>query len=35
MTIVARRLEWMKMPLGAEVCLGPGDVVLDRDPAPP
>jgi len=26
---------WMKMPLGREVCLGPGDIVLDGDPAPP
>ena len=23
------------MPLGTEVDLGPGDFVLDRDPAPP
>jgi len=23
------------MPLGIKVCLGPGDVVLDGDPAPP
>ena len=23
------------MPLGMEVCLGPGDFVLDGDPAPP
>jgi len=23
------------MPLGTEVGLGPGDIVLDRDPAPP
>ena len=23
------------MPLGAEVGLGPGDIVLDGDPAPP
>jgi len=23
------------MPLGMEVCLGPGDFVLDEDPAPP
>jgi len=26
---------WNKMPLGMEVRLGPGDVVLDGDPAPP
>ena len=26
---------WIKMPLGTEVSLGPGDFVLDGDPAPP
>jgi len=26
---------WVKMPLGMEVGLGPGDFVLDGDPAPP
>jgi len=25
---------WIKMPLGTEVGLGPGDIVLDGDPAP-
>jgi len=25
----------IKMPLGIELCLGPGDFVLDGDPAPP
>ena len=25
---------WIKMPLGAQVGLSPGDIVLDRDPAP-
>ena len=25
---------WIKMPLGTEVDLGPGDFVLDGDPAP-
>jgi len=25
---------WIKMPLGMEVGLGPGDFVLDGDPAP-
>jgi len=25
----------IKMPLGTEVCLGPGHIVLDGDPAPP
>jgi len=26
---------WINMPLGTEVGLGPGDFVLDGDPAPP
>ena len=26
---------WIKMPLGREVGLGPRDIVLDGDPAPP
>jgi len=26
---------WIKMPLGTEVDLGPGDIVLDGNPAPP
>ena len=26
---------WIKMPLGTEVGLGPGDIVLDGDPASP
>jgi len=26
---------WTKMPLGVEIGLGPGDIVLDGDPAPP
>jgi len=26
---------WIRMPLGTEVGLGPGDIVLDGDPAPP
>jgi len=25
---------WIEMPLGMEVDLGPGDFVLDGDPAP-
>ena len=25
---------WIKMPLGTEVSLGPGHIVLDGDPAP-
>jgi len=27
--------EWIKMPLGTEVGLGSGDIVLDGGPAPP
>jgi len=26
---------WIRIPLGTEVGLGQGDIVLDRDPAPP
>jgi len=26
---------WIKMPLGTEVCLGPGNFVLDGNPAAP
>ena len=26
---------WIKMPLGTEVGVDPGDIVLDGDPAPP
>jgi len=26
---------WIKIPLGGEVDLGPGNIVLDGDPAPP
>jgi len=26
---------WIKMSLGVELGLGPGDFVLDRDPVPP
>jgi len=26
---------WIKIPLGTEVGLSPGDIVLDGDPAPP
>jgi len=32
MSAVAKRL-WMKMPLGTEIGLEPGDIVLDGDPA--
>jgi len=28
-------VEWIKMPLGTEVGLGPGHIVLDGHPAPP
>jgi len=27
-------VRWIKMKLGTEVGLGPGHIVLDRDPAP-
>jgi len=26
---------WIRIPLGTEVGLGPGHIVLDGDPAPP
>jgi len=26
---------WIEMPLGMEVSLGPGHIVLDGDPGPP
>jgi len=26
---------WIRMPLGTEVGLGPGHIVLDKEPAPP
>jgi len=29
-----QRARWIKVPLGREVDLGPGDTVLDGDPAP-
>ena len=31
----AQAAGWIKMPLGMEVGLDPGDIVLDGDPAPP
>jgi len=34
MSIVASTAGWIKMPLGMEVGLGPGLIVLDGDPAP-
>ena len=30
-----QRPGWIKMPLAREVRLGPGDILLDGDPAPP
>ena len=33
--MLSDRYGWIKMPLGMEVGLGPGDIVLERDPAPP
>jgi len=30
-----QRAGWIKIPLGTEVGLGPGDIVLDGDPPPP
>jgi len=36
MSVVAKRLDgWIKMPLGTEVGLDPGHIVLGGDPAPP
>jgi len=36
MSIVAKRLHgWIKVPLGSEVGLGPGLIVLDGDQLPP
>ena len=35
MSVVAKRLDGFKMPLGTEVGFGPGDIVLDGDPVPP
>jgi len=34
MSVVAKRLDVIKVPLGREVDLGPGYIVLDEDPAP-
>jgi len=35
MSVVAKRVDGIfKMPLGTEVGLGPGDIVLDGDPDP-
>jgi len=35
MFIVAPTAEWIKMPLGMEIGLGPGHIVLDGDTALP
>jgi len=35
MSIVAKWLDGLRCPLGMEAGLGPGDFVLDGDPAPP
>jgi len=35
MFIMAKIGEWIKMALGMELGLSPGDFVLDGDPAPP
>ena len=35
MSVVAKRLDELRMPLGMEVELSPGNIVLDEDPAPP
>jgi len=32
---VGQMAGWIKMPLGTEVGLGPGDIALDGDPTPP
>jgi len=36
MTLVycGQTVGWIKMKLGVKVCLGPGRIVLDGDPAP-
>jgi len=31
----SQTVRWTKVPLGTEVSLGPGDIVLDGDPIPP
>jgi len=35
MSIVAKRLQWIKIPLSTEVGLGLRNTVLDGDPAAP
>jgi len=33
--VCGQTVGWIKMPFGTEVGLGPGDIVLNGDPAPP
>ena len=35
MSIVAKRLDGTRIPLGTKVGLSPGNIMLDKDPAPP
>jgi len=35
LSVTFQTVGWIKMPLGTEAGLGPGDIVLDGDPAPP
>jgi len=35
MSVVAKRLDMIKVPLGREVDVGPDYIMLDGDPAPP
>ena len=35
MSVVAKTVGWIKMPLGMDVGLGSGDIVLDGDPTLP
>ena len=34
MVYYGQMVGWIGMPLGTEIGLGPGDIVLDGDPAP-
>jgi len=34
MSVGGQTAGWIKMPLGTEVGLDPGDIVLDGDPVP-
>jgi len=33
--LLGQKAGWIKIPLGTEVALGPSDIVLNGDPAPP